>query len=136
GKVSQVGSDADLDAFGAKGESHRIGRVVRNSKWLHRNVADLEAVAGFELLQLLKLRTLARGIAHGSRPNLVRGAGQKDRNLQLPGKHGQSVDVIRMLVGDKNRGERVRIFAQRLHALEGLTAGNSGVNQNLRARAG
>ena len=40
-----------------------------------------------------------------------------------------------MLVGDQNGRERLRVLAERLHALEGFAAGDAGIDQNLGARA-
>jgi hypothetical protein len=60
----------------------------------------------------------------------MRGARHEDGDAQLLGQNCQSVNMIAVLVRDENRGKRIRIFAQRLHALESLPARNSRIYQN------
>ena len=52
------------------------------------------------------------------------------RDLQLAGERAESVDMVLMFVGDEDSGERGGVFAGKLHALEGLAAGESGVNED------
>src|SRR5260370_11581389 len=134
-KIPQVGGNADLDAFRAEGESNGISRVVRNGERFHRDVANLEAMAGFEALILLELRPLTLLMSNRPRPGLVRGAGHVDRDAQFLCQRGQSVDMVGMLVGDQNGRERVRVLSQSLHAPESLAAGDAGVDQNFGACA-
>ena len=40
--VAEIGSNPNFCAFCAKGESHWISRVMWNSEWRDRNIADLK----------------------------------------------------------------------------------------------
>ena len=91
---------------------------------------------GLEAFQLFKLRPFAVHRAHGPRPGRMRRPRHKHRDAQLLRQHCQTIDMIGMFVGDQNRRERLRIFAQRLHALKRFAAGDAGIDQNLCARAG
>src|SRR5258708_33809099 len=101
-KIAQLGGNAALDAIGAEVESAGVSRVVRNGEGLYRNVAYLEAAAGFEFFQPFELWALAALIADGSRPGLVSRPRHEDWDTQLLGQRGQAVDVVGMLVRDQN----------------------------------
>ena len=58
-QIPQIGGHADLGAFHAKGETHRIGRVVGNGEGFHLNIANLKAMPRFKALELFQLRPLA-----------------------------------------------------------------------------
>jgi hypothetical protein len=57
-------------------------------------------------------------------------AGNIDRDAQLAGDDLQAVDVVGMLVGDENRGERIGRMAASKETLEGFFAGEAGVDQD------
>jgi hypothetical protein len=100
------------------------------------NVADYKAVPRLKTLQPFQLWPLAFFIAQRARPRLVRRARHKHGHAQPLGQRSQPVNVIGVFVSDQDRGKRVRILAQRLHALEGLASGDAGIDQNAGARAG
>src|SRR5579872_1099150 len=135
-KITEIGRKADLDSFGAKCETDRIDGVMRNRERLYLDIADLEAMPRFELFQFLELRPLAVLVSKRARPGSMRGRSEEDGHAQLFRQRRQAIHMVRMLVGDENRGDGVRIFAQRPQALEDLAAGDSGIDQNSGARAG
>src|SRR5689334_13914560 len=58
------------------------------------------------------------------------------RNLELASEHGQSVDMVLMLVSDDDGVQRARIFSHHMHAAQGFTTGEAGIDENAGARAG
>ena len=84
-QVAEVGGNPYLNSIRTKGESHGIGGVMRNREGLHRNVANLKAVARLEFLQLVELWPLAFLIPHCTRPRLMGGASHEDRDVQFLG---------------------------------------------------
>ncbi len=119
----------NLRPFGAEGEAHRIGGIVRNGERRHRDVGDLKRPSGRKNLQLRNFGQLAGIVAQRPRPTLVRGSGHEHRHLQLFRQRRQSGNMVGMFVGNKNCGKRVRIDCERLQAFESLAAGNSRIHQ-------
>src|SRR5581483_10195417 len=111
---SQIGSHADLDAFGAKDKSNGIGSIVRNGEREHFDVADGKALARAEVLAAIEMSfvvifvergLLGRRTAYPALPFLMGMSGDVNRNLQLARQHAKSADMIRMFVSDHDRAE-------------------------------
>ena len=66
----------------------------------------------------------------------MRALGKVHRNPQLPRRHRQPVHVVRMLVGNDDRIQRLRLLAGQPHAPEQLPAAQPGIQKNPRPPAG
>jgi len=92
---------------------------VRDGKGLHLNIANGKrcpdsnfssfSSCGRSPFSLRSARAMPRASPR-----------HEDRDAKFLGQHGQAVNVVGMFVRNKNGGERLRIFAQRLHAFESL----------------
>src|SRR5271157_2171396 len=85
--VPEVGSETDLDAFGAKGEADGIGGVMRNGEGHDLDIADAKAAPGGEMFRLRQFwrGALFVGVAHGAAPGMMGWGGDKDGHVQFFG---------------------------------------------------
>jgi phosphoribosylformylglycinamidine synthase subunit PurS len=124
-KIAQISGDRNLDAFGAERESDRIGRVMRDGETGDVDIADREA--GTRLEQFEAGRAVAPIVipSDGGR----RHSGNVNRNPQLAREDLQTTDVIGMLMGNQDRGQRFRIAAGRVEAFKSFFTGKPGIDQ-------
>ncbi len=136
--VAEVGGKADLDAFGAKGEAHRIGGVVRNGEGHDFDIAYAKAAPGGEMFRFRQLGNRAFFVAHRAAPGMMRRRGQKDRHVQLCRQTLQAGNVVGVLVGNQDRGNFLGALiilitiSERPQPLESFAAGKTGIHQNAR----
>ena len=93
---------------------------MRDGKAGDVDVADREAGASLKQFQLRRVFAPRH-----------RGGGEArhiDWNAQFAGDYLQAVDMVGMLVGDENRSDRFGVVARRIEALEGLFAGEAGID--------
>ena len=95
GDVSQVGGEANVAAAGVQEKSNGILGVMRDGESVHCNVADFETAAGREEAAFKLGVVLAFNC-------LVSGTITVKRDAQFVGEAGQTLDVIRMFVGDQD----------------------------------
>ena len=99
-----------------------IGGVVRDGEAGHVDIADGELGAGLKQFEFR--RVLAPGDRRSGQPRDV----HRDVELAGDGRH-RPADVIGVLMGDQDRGERFGVDAGGLEAFEGFLAAESGVDQ-------
>ena len=102
---------------------------MRNGERHHRDIADIEAAAGAELLAPLQRDTLAGAVAGTPSILLVRCAGDVDRDLQPARQHAQAGHMVGVFVGDQDGIQLARILAAEHHATHQFAAGKAGVDQ-------
>src|SRR5580698_1477363 len=150
--ITEVGSEADLDALGAEGEADGIGSVVGDGERRDFDVADAKAAAGEEMLGLGEIGSFAgvfvfgfvfvylfvsansagKPITDGAIPGVVRAFGEVDGNVEFGGQALESGNMVGMLVRDEDGGNIFGAFAEAAQTLEGLAAGEAGIDQNAR----
>ena len=69
-------------------------------------------------------------------PGAVRALGKVHRNAQLARRHGHAVHVVRVLMGNDDGVQRLRLFAGQLHAPEELPAAQPAIHQDARPAPG
>ena len=120
-KIAQIGRDRNLDAFGAEGKSHGIGGVMRDGETGDVDIADGEARAGLEHFE--RRHVFAPGNGGGGQ------ARKYTRECAVFGRWPEAGDVVGVLVGDENRGERLGVDARGVETLEGFFAGEARVDE-------
>ena len=128
GEVAEVGRDGDFEALGAEGEADGVDGVVGDGEAVDVDVADDEAAAGLEELEL--------GGEFAPRNFGSREPGAVDRDVELLGDGREAGDVVRVFVGDEDRVEGSRVGADGREAFEGFLAAEAGVDQQARAVGG
>ena len=107
GHVSEIGSKADLDAFGEEREAYGISGIVRDRKGRDVDIANAEFLPGTEMLGLRKLGRLPFLVADGAIPGVMRGLREKDWHLEFSGQALESGNVVRMLMRDEDGGKLI-----------------------------
>ena len=130
--VAEIGGKTDFDAFGAKGEAHRIGGVVRNGEGHDLDIAHAEAPAGGEVFGLRQLWNRTLLVAHRPAPGLMGRRSQEDRHIQFCGQPLQSGNMVGVFVRDQDRGNFLGALAQRPQPLASFAARQPGIHQNSR----
>jgi hypothetical protein len=97
---------------------------VRDGEAGDVDIADGEARAGLKQLQVRRM--VGDWIPGNGRRGEARNV---DGNTQLAGDDLQTVNMIGMLMGDENCGERFGGAAGGVETLEGFLAGEAGVDQ-------
>jgi hypothetical protein len=98
---------------------------VRNGETGDVDIADGEAGAGlekFEVRRVLIPLVTPRNCRCGEARNI-------DRDAKLASDDLQAFYMVGVFVGDENRGERFGMVAGGMEPLEGLFAGEAGVDQ-------
>src|SRR5581483_2595470 len=133
--VAKIGGKADLYAFRAECEPHRIDRVMRNGEGPHFDVADLETVPGRKKLDAIGVWRLPGAVSHTAHPRVMRRPGHEHRHVQFAGYYQEAVNMIRVFVCNHHRTERLRIGTLRFQPLESFAAGDTCIDQNPGGRA-
>ena len=103
--------------------TNRVLGVVRNSKRVHEQVADFKARAGVEEMAVefgLQLKF----------KRLLRGAVAINRDVQLGGNAGQSLNVVAVFMRDQDGGEVFRHPTDGGEALANLARAEPGVHEH------
>ena len=127
-QIAEIGGNGNLDAFGAKEEAHRIGRIVRNREAADVDIADSEAGAGLKHFE--SRRRIAPGDSRRRQPRDVHGNAKFFDDGRQPG------DMIAVFVSNQDGGERFRLDTDRSQAREGLPAAQPGIDQQTRPAGG
>jgi hypothetical protein len=125
GKIAKIGGDRNLNPFGAKGKTHRIGRVVRDGETGNVDIADGETRTGLEQFEVRSPVAPIFVPCDGRRGH----AGDINRDAKFAGDGLQAANMIGMLVRNQNRGERFRVLTRRGEPLERFLARKAGVDQ-------
>lgn len=121
--MAQVRQNPDVAGWGLHQESNRVMGIMRNSKSLHHEIAQLKAVASREKpANEFGLELAFEGV--------LRGAIAINRDFELLRQPGQALDVVIMLVRDQHTREILRSAADGCEALADLAQGETGIDQN------
>jgi hypothetical protein len=120
GEIAQVGGDRNFDALGAEGETDRVGGVVGDGEAGDVDIADGETGSGLKQFELRRI-FIPRNGRRGEPRNI-------NRNAQLAGDDLKARDVIGMLVGNQNRGQRFRLAVGGAEAFESFLTGQAGID--------
>lgn len=120
--ISKVSGNRERCSRRSESKHHRVGRIVRDSKWLNQNISDNEGVTRAEDLdsRVIELRqalprTVKCSAVHPYRQNAARRASALH-------KATEASHVIRMLMGDKNSVDCRQVEAKERKPLLGLTS--------------
>ena len=105
GHVAKIGHEGHLCAIGPKGETYRVGRVVRNLKRVDINIADGEVLPGLNRFQAAQ--TLREPIRQGAVQRVHGGFGDVKWRLPQTEHLRQAVAVVGMLVSDEDAVDTV-----------------------------
>lgn len=128
GHVAEVGADRDLRAVGAKSESDRVGRIVRNREGMNIDVTDgktLASLNGFDAAQ-----ALAEGFGQDALklghcgPGHIQGCFPDTENL------GEAVAMVGVFVGDQDGVEVADLSSDRGKPREGFAFSEPGINED------
>lgn len=128
GHVAEVGADRDLRAVGAKSESDRVGRIVRNREGMNIDVTDgktLASLNGFDAAQ-----ALAEGFGQDALklghcgPGHIQGCFPDTENL------GEAVAMVGVFVGDQDGVEVADFGSDRGEPREGFAFSEPGINED------
>ena len=108
GQEAEVGGDGQAQTFGEEAEADGIGGVVRDGEGHDVDISDGERAAGGEGFESLGLDAVARGVLVLALPGAVGGRGHVDGQAELFGHDVHAGDVVGVLVGDEDGGERLR----------------------------
>ena len=128
GHVAEVGGDGHFEALGAEGEAHGVGCIVGDGEAIDADVADDEAGAGLEEFE--DGLEFSPGDGRGGEAAAV------DGDAEFLGDGGEAGDVVGMLVGDEDGGERFGVDVDGGEAFEGFLAGEAGVDEDAGAVCG
>ena len=126
--IAEIGHDGHFRAVAAEGIAHRIGRIVRDGERIDFDIADLEALAGMNMLDALHLLHRAFGIHLQdfamSRLGEIRRAIEQARQLR------DAAGMIGVLVGDQDAVDAIGLRpAERLQAAQQFLLAKSCVDE-------
>ena len=120
--VAKVGDEPDVAGGGAQQKTDGVLGVMRDGEGVHQHVGDFKARAGVEQL------AVEAGFEDAFK-FIFCGAIAINGNVQLLGDTGESLNMVRMFVGDEDGGE---ILRQRL---AGIGRGLNPASTSIRASA-
>jgi hypothetical protein len=123
GDVAEVGDKSDIAARRAHEESHWILCVVRDVEGLDEDIADFEALAGFEEAAIEAASERAFRFFLG-------GAIAVDGDVEFAGDPDEALDVVAVFVGDEDGVEVLRGSADGRESLSDLAGAQAGVDEN------
>ena len=119
--IAEVGDHADLDALRAEAETHRIDRVVRNSKAVDIDITNGKSGAG---LKAIEPRCVLIPGNRGSRE-----PGNENGDLEGSGQRYQAAHVIGVLVSDEDGIQAFRQLADRGHPRHDIALAEAGIDE-------
>ena len=122
GGMAEVGHKPNIARRGAEQETDRIRGIVRNAESIDDDVTEFKAAAGAEDAAIEPRLKLEFDGLFGE-PIAI------DRNVELGTQADQTVDVIRVFVGDQDAGQTLRNLADRSEALARLPDAETSIDQ-------
>ena len=127
-QISKVRTNCDLCTIGAKSESHRVSRIMRNSERVHIDVANGKTLASLDGFDTAK--ALAEGVRKDAPERVHGGFGNVKRGLPEAEDLGKAVAVVGVLVGDEDGVEAINVAFDGGEAGESLAFTEAGVDKD------
>ena len=137
GHIAEVGTDGNLGAVGAKGETDGIDGIVRDSESVDVDVADTKALArlnGFDAAE-----AFAESLGENALKNAHGGFGDEERSLPETENLRKTVAVIGVFVSDEDSVEVIEVAFDGGETSESFAFTEASVNEDagaVRIRAG
>lgn len=122
GRMAQIRQNAHRAETRSEQKANRVLGIVWNIEGLHHDVSDFKASARAE-------ESAEQGLLELVLDGFLRWPVAVDRDPQLFTQGSQALDVVRMLVGDKNPGEVFGGSPDQGQALPNLAQAKSGIDQ-------